>query len=31
MPVIPLLRRLRWEDHEFEASLGYMERVYKTK
>jgi hypothetical protein len=24
MPVIPALRRLRWEGHEFEASLGYI-------
>jgi hypothetical protein len=25
-PVIPALRRLRWEDHEFEASLDYIPR-----
>lgn len=25
-PVMPTLRRLRQEDLEFEASLGYMER-----
>jgi hypothetical protein len=24
MPVIPALRRLRQEDHEFQASLGYI-------
>jgi hypothetical protein len=23
MPIIPALGRLRWEDHEFEASLSY--------
>jgi hypothetical protein len=26
MPVIPPPRRLRFEDHEFEASLSYMVR-----
>jgi hypothetical protein len=26
MPVIPALRKLRQEDHKFEASLGYIER-----
>jgi hypothetical protein len=26
MLVIPVLRRLRQEDHELEASLGYMGR-----
>jgi hypothetical protein len=24
MPIIPVLRMLRQEDHEFEASLGYI-------
>jgi hypothetical protein len=24
MPVIPRLRRLRQEDHEFKANLGYI-------
>jgi hypothetical protein len=26
MPIIPALRRLRQEDHEFKAILGYTER-----
>jgi hypothetical protein len=26
MPVIPALRKLRQEDQEFEASLGYIAR-----
>ena len=26
MPVIPALRRLSWEDHEFDINLGYLER-----
>jgi hypothetical protein len=24
MPIIPALRKLRYEDHKFEASLGYI-------
>jgi hypothetical protein len=32
MLVIPILRRLRWEDPEFKTSLGYIERpVSKRK
>jgi hypothetical protein len=27
LPVIPALRRLRQEDHEFLASLGYIARL----
>jgi hypothetical protein len=26
MPIIPVLRKLRWEDCEFEASLSYIVR-----
>lgn len=29
-PVIPTLRRLRQEDHEFEASLGLHKILSKT-
>jgi hypothetical protein len=28
MPVIPTLRRLRREDHEFEVSLSYIVNPY---
>jgi hypothetical protein len=32
MPLIPALRRLRQEGHEFKASPGYLERTsHKTK
>jgi hypothetical protein len=32
MPIIPALKRLRQENHEFKASLGYTARfVSKTK
>jgi hypothetical protein len=24
MPLIPALGRLKWEDHEFKVSLGYI-------
>jgi hypothetical protein len=31
MPIIPALWRLRQEDHEFEASLYYIDSVLKKK
>jgi hypothetical protein len=31
MPVIPAPRRLKQEDHEFQASLGYIVRTYLKK
>jgi hypothetical protein len=32
MPIIPALGRLRWEDHEFEISLGHITRsCFKKK
>jgi hypothetical protein len=31
MPVIPALQRLRQEDHEFEVSLSYIERLCLKK
>jgi hypothetical protein len=31
MPVIPALRRQRQENHEFEASLGYIAIPYLIK
>jgi hypothetical protein len=30
-PVIPALRRLMQEEHEFEASLGYINKRNKQK
>jgi hypothetical protein len=29
MPIIPVLGRLRWENQELEASLGFTETVSK--
>lgn len=31
MPVIPVLGRLKQEDHEVQANLGYIERHYLKK
>jgi hypothetical protein len=31
LPVIPTLRRLRQEDHEFEDSLSYIVKPYLKK
>jgi hypothetical protein len=31
LPVIPVLQRLRQEDHKFEASLGYTDPISKKK
>jgi hypothetical protein len=31
MPVIPVLRRLRLEDCEFQENLGYITRTYLKK
>jgi hypothetical protein len=31
MPVIPALRSLKQEDHEFKVSLGYIVRPYSRK
>jgi hypothetical protein len=31
IPISPILRRLRQEDREFKASLGYIERSYLKK
>jgi hypothetical protein len=31
MPVIPALRRLRQENHEFKASLGYSSEILSLK
>jgi hypothetical protein len=31
MPIIPALRSLRWEDHEFEARLSCISRQIKSE
>jgi hypothetical protein len=31
MPVIPTLRRLKEEDHEFRASMGYIKETLSQK
>jgi hypothetical protein len=31
IPIIPLLKRLRQEDHQFQANLGYRVRIYLKK
>jgi hypothetical protein len=30
-PIIPVLRKLRQEDHDFETSLGYKDPVSKKR
>lgn len=31
VPIVPVLGKLRWEDSEFKASLGYEQDSLKTK